>query len=63
MKILSIDAGTTESAYTVIDTETMHPISFAKMNNYELLEDIFPLISAERRYFKLAKLELFSFSR
>ena len=29
----------------------------------DLLQKIFPLISAERQYFKLAKLELFSFSR
>ena len=28
-----------------------------------MLDGIYPLISAERRYFKLAKLELFSFSR
>ena len=38
-------------------------ISINNLTINELLEDIFPLISAERRYFKLAKLELFSFSR
>ncbi|MCS5491035.1 S41 family peptidase [Algoriphagus limi] len=30
---------------------------------HELLQKIYPLLSAERRYFKLAKLELFSFPR
>ena len=38
-------------------------ISINKQSINELLDGIYPLISAERRYFKLAKLELFSFSR
>jgi hypothetical protein len=38
-------------------------ISINEMTINEVLEKIYPLISAERRYFKLAKLELFSFPR
>lgn len=38
-------------------------ISINKQSVNELLAGIFPFISAERQYFKLAKLELFSFSR
>jgi hypothetical protein len=38
-------------------------ISINNLTINEVLEGIFPLISAERRYFKLAKLELFSFPR
>lgn len=38
-------------------------ISINNQNINELLDGIYPLISAERQYFKLAKLELFSFSR
>lgn len=38
-------------------------ISINGMPMNEVLQEIFPLISAERRYFKLAKLELMSFPR
>ncbi|MEM9859425.1 MAG: S41 family peptidase [Bacteroidota bacterium] len=38
-------------------------ISINNQSINDLLHKIFPLISAERQYFKLAKLELFSFSR
>ena len=38
-------------------------ISINDQSIKDLLNKIFPLISAERQYFKLAKLELFSFSR
>lgn len=38
-------------------------VSINNLSINELLDGIFPLISAERQYFKLAKLELFSFSR
>ena len=38
-------------------------ISINNLTINEVLEKIYPLISAERRYFKLAKLELFSFPR
>jgi hypothetical protein len=38
-------------------------ISINNQSINDLLQKIFPLISAERQYFKLTKLELFSFSR
>lgn len=38
-------------------------ISINNLTMNQVLEKIFPLISAERRYFKLAKLELISFPR
>ena len=38
-------------------------ISINHLTINEVLEKIYPFISAERRYFKLAKLELFSFPR
>ncbi len=38
-------------------------ISINNLPINEVLQKIYPLISAERRYFKLAKLELFSFPR
>ncbi|MFD2200870.1 S41 family peptidase [Shivajiella indica] len=38
-------------------------ISINKLTINEVLQKIYPLVSAERRYFKLAKIELFSFPR
>lgn len=37
MKILSIDPGNIESAYCVIDTETLRPLQFGKIENTSLL--------------------------
>lgn len=39
MKILAIDPGNEESAYTVID-ETFKPIEFGKVTNLQLINDI-----------------------
>jgi len=38
MEILSIDVGTTETGYCLIEKETYKPIKFGKINNEELLD-------------------------
>ena len=39
-KILAIDAGTTESGYCFMDTETYKPLTFGKVDNDELLATV-----------------------
>jgi len=38
--ILAIDPGTTESAYTIIENDTLKPLKIGKVKNEELLDDI-----------------------
>lgn len=38
MEILSIDVGTTETGYCLMDKDTYKPIKFGKINNEELLK-------------------------
>ena len=40
MKVLAIDPGNHESAYCLVDTETLRPVDFAKLPNAELRETI-----------------------
>lgn len=38
MKLLSLDVGTTESAFCIIDIDTYKPLKFGKISNEELLK-------------------------
>ena len=38
MKVLSIDPGSEQSAYCIIDSETYKPLEFAKVENKELVD-------------------------
>ena len=40
MRVFAIDPGNTQSAYCVVDTETLRPLEFAKIPNEELRERI-----------------------
>lgn len=40
MKVFAIDQGNTESAYCIVDAETLRPVEFAKLPNAELRKRI-----------------------
>lgn len=56
MEILSIDVGTTETGYCLMDKDTYKPIKFGKINNEELLK-----IVKEEKYDELVYEEFQSY--
>ena len=56
MEILSIDVGTTETGYCLIDKETYRPLKFGKISNDELLK-----IVKEEKYDELVYEEFQSY--
>ncbi len=43
--ILSIDPGTTQTAYCFCDYDTIKPISFGKVDNDVIMSDVLPQIN------------------